>query len=149
MQLAQLNIGKPKFPLDHPGIADFMDNLVLINGIAEQSPGFIWRLKDESGDATSIQSFDDPDILVNMSVWESIHALKQFMFKSNHVDFLKRRSEWFHKMPQSAYVMWWIEDGHIPSVTEAKQKLTYLHTHGESADAFTMAGRFEAKISES
>jgi hypothetical protein len=146
MQLAQLNIGKAMFDLDDPNIADFVDNLDLVNGIAEKSEGFVWRLQDESGDATSIDAYNDPRMLVNMSVWKSIEALKHFMFKSHHKDFLKRRSEWFFPMQGSSYVMWWIEDGHTPTIEEAKERLEYLNANGESARAFTMAGRFEATV---
>lgn len=146
MQLAQLNIGKALYPLDAPEISEFMDNLDLINGIAEQSPGFVWRLKDDSGDATSIQAYDDPLMLVNMSVWESIDALKDFMFRSKHKDFLQKRALWFEKTQQSAYVMWWVQDGHTPTVEEAKARLAHLHAFGESNKAFTMAGRFAPEV---
>ena len=91
MHLAQLNIGKVRFNLESPEMADFVNNLDPINAIAEQSPGFIWRLKDESGDATNIEVENNPDIIVNMSVWESVESLKNFMFKTHHIDFLKRK----------------------------------------------------------
>ena len=91
MKLAQLNIAHAKYPLDHPNIKDFIDNLERVNAIAEQSEGFIWRLKDDSGDATSIQLFDDPNIIVNMSVWETADSLKDFMFRTIHRDFMRRK----------------------------------------------------------
>ena len=85
MHLAQLNIGKVRFNLESPEMADFVNNLDPINAIAEQSPGFIWRLKDESGDANNIEVENNPDIIVNMSVWESVESLKNFMFKTHHM----------------------------------------------------------------
>jgi hypothetical protein len=142
MHLAQLNIAKPKFHLEAPEIADFVNNLDPINAIAESSPGFIWRLQDESGDATNIQAFDDPEIIVNMSVWESVDSLKGFMFKTHHIDFLKRKKEWFYPLDEAAYVLWWIPQGHIPSVEEAVARLMHLRENGESAHAFSFKSNF-------
>lgn len=145
MQLAQLNIALAKYPMDAPEISDFVDNLDLINGIAETSEGFVWRLKDESGDATSIQLFDDPNMIVNMSVWQSVDALKNFMFRTHHKDFLARKNEWFHRLPEDSYVLWWIEDGYIPSTEEALERLEHLRTHGDSPYAFTFKSNFTAE----
>lgn len=143
MQLAQLNIARTKAAMDDPLMKDFSDNLDPINTIAESSEGFIWRLQDESGDATSIQAFDDPALIVNMSVWESVEALKGFIFKTHHIDFLKRKSEWFDKLDEANYVLWWIPEGHEPSVEEAKVRLMYLREHGESSYAFSFKRRVE------
>jgi len=137
MQLAQLNIAQAKYPLDAPEIKEFMDNLDPVNHLAEQSEGFIWRLKDEAGDATGIQAFSDPNIIVNMSTWQSVDALKNFMFRTHHKDFLRRKKEWFHKLPEDSYVLWWVPVGHIPTVEEAIARLTHLRNHGESAYAFS------------
>ncbi len=109
MKLAQLNIALAKYPLDAPEIKEFVDNLDLVNGIAEESEGFIWRLKDDSGDATSIKLFDDPNMIVNMSVWENTDSLKNFMFRTGHRDFMRRKSEWFHRLAEDTYVLWWVE----------------------------------------
>ena len=105
MHLAQLNIARPKFPMDSFGMADFVNNIEPINTIAENSPGFIWRLKDDTGNATSIQIFNDPGLIVNMSVWQDIASLKQFMFKTHHIDFLKRKKEWFVPLDSASYVV--------------------------------------------
>lgn len=137
MHLAQLNIAKAKYSLDALEIKDFVDNLEPINALAESSPGFIWRLKDESGDATDIQAFDDPNIIVNMSVWESSDSLKNFMFKTHHRDFMRRKQEWFYKLPEASYVLWWVPVNHTPTMGEALEKLTYLREHGESPKAFS------------
>ncbi|MGR5297488.1 DUF3291 domain-containing protein [Vibrio mediterranei] len=137
MKLAQLNIALAKYPLDAPEIKEFVDNLDLVNGIAEESEGFIWRLKDDSGDATSIQLFDDPNMIVNMSVWESVDSLKNFMFRTHHRDFMRRKGEWFHRIAEDTYVLWWIEDYHIPSTEEALERLEYLRANGDSPYAFT------------
>ncbi|WP_028021667.1 DUF3291 domain-containing protein [Enterovibrio calviensis] len=142
MQLAELNIAQAKTAMDDPVMKDFVDNLDPVNAMAEASPGFVWRLKDDSGNATDIQVFDDPNLLVNLSVWDSVESLKTFMFKTHHLNIMKRRSEWFEKPKTHTYVMWWVEDGHIPSLQEAVERLEYLREHGDSAHAFTFADIF-------
>lgn len=140
--LAQLNIGKLLHPIDHPKIAEFADNLDRINALAEASKGFAWRLKDESGNASDIHVFDDPLIIVNMSVWKTLEDLKAFVFKSGHMKILKKRSHWFEKMSSAHMVLWWIRKGHIPSIDEAKLRLNRLEKTGESPSAFTFRKTF-------
>ncbi|MBE1300117.1 MAG: DUF3291 domain-containing protein [Alteromonadaceae bacterium] len=136
--LAQLNIAKTLAPLESPKLKEFVDNLDRINGIAESSPGFVWRLKDDTGNATEISAFDDPNIIVNMSVWQDIQSLKQFMFKTDHASFLMRREQWFEKPTQPTYVLWWVPKSHTPTLDEAKQKLAHLREHGDTEHAFSM-----------
>jgi hypothetical protein len=144
MQLAQLNIAKAKYSLVSPEIKEFVDNLEPVNKLAESSSGFIWRLQDESGDATNIAAFSDPDIIVNMSVWDSIEALKNFMFRTHHRDFLRRKKEWFHNIPDDSYVLWWVPKDHIPTVEEAVEKLELLRNNGDTPYAFTFKSNFSA-----
>ncbi|MEZ9201702.1 DUF3291 domain-containing protein [Vibrio sp. 10N.222.54.F12] len=142
MKLAQLNIALAKYPLDAPEIKEFVDNLELVNGIAESSEGFVWRLKDESGDATNIQAFDDPNMIVNMSVWDSVDSLKNFMFRTHHRDFMRRKGDWFHRLPEDTYVLWWIEEEHIPTLEEAIERLEHLREIGDTPYAFTFKTNF-------
>ncbi|RPF52467.1 DUF3291 domain-containing protein [Vibrio crassostreae] len=142
MKLAQLNIALAKYPLDAPEIKEFVDNLELVNGIAESSEGFVWRLKDESGDATNIQAFDDPNMIVNMSVWDSVDSLKDFMFRTHHRDFMRRKGDWFHRLPEDTYVLWWIEEDHIPTLEEAIERLEHLREIGDTPYAFTFKTNF-------
>lgn len=142
MKLAQLNIALAKYPLDAPEIKEFVDNLELVNGIAESSEGFVWRLKDESGDATNIQAFDDPNMIVNMSVWDSVDSLKNFMFRTHHRDFMRRKGDWFHRLPEDTYVLWWIEEDHIPTLEEAIERLEHLREVGDTPYAFTFKTNF-------
>ncbi|MCB5358508.1 DUF3291 domain-containing protein [Vibrio lentus] len=142
MKLAQLNIALAKYALDAPEIKDFVDNLDLVNGIAESSEGFVWRLKDESGDATNIKAFDDPNMIVNMSVWDSVDSLKNFMFRTHHRDFMRRKNEWFHRLAEDTYVLWWVEDDHIPSLNEAIERLDHLREVGDTPYAFTFKTNF-------
>ncbi|MEZ8368059.1 DUF3291 domain-containing protein [Vibrio splendidus] len=142
MKLAQLNIALAKYPLDAPEIKEFVDNLELVNGIAESSEGFVWRLKNESGDATNIQAFEDPNMIVNMSVWDSVDSLKNFMFRTHHRDFMRRKGDWFHRLPEDTYVLWWIEEDHIPTLEEAIERLEHLREIGDTPYAFTFKTNF-------
>ncbi|MDE3272025.1 DUF3291 domain-containing protein [Pseudoalteromonas sp. G4] len=142
MQLAQLNIALAKYALDAPEIKDFVDNLNKVNSLAENSEGFIWRLKDDSGDATNIQAFENPNMLVNMSVWQNVDSLKNFMFLTHHRDFMRRKNEWFEKLNEDNYVLWWVEDGHIPSVEEGIARLTQLRSQGDTPYAFSFKTNF-------
>lgn len=144
--LAQLNIARWAIAEDDPLAAEFAAKLDAVNAMADDSPGFVWRLQDESGNATNIQAFDDPGMLVNMSVWESAEALFAFTYKSGHTDVMKRRKEWF-AMPKGAYmVMWWVPAGMIPTIEEAKARLEYLDANGPTAHAFTFKDRFPAPV---
>ena len=141
-ELAQLNIGIIKGPMDSPLMADFANNLARINALAECSPGFIWRLQTEQGDATAIRAFDDENLLVNMSVWRDVASLDQYVYRSEHVELMRRRREWFEKMDQAFFVLWWIPKGHIPSIDEAIAKLALLRNQGSTEQAFTFRQRF-------
>lgn len=139
-QLAQLNIAQLLAPLDSPQLQDFVDNLDRINTLAEQSQGYIWRLQTEEGDATALRPFGD-DVIVNLSVWQDIESLYQFVYKTAHTEIMSRRREWFERM-QTYMVLWWVPAGHQPSVEEAKQRLDLLQTQGASAEAFTFKKPF-------
>ena len=134
--LAQLNIARLIEPIDSPRLADFVANLDRINALAEQSPGFIWRLQTEEGDATAIRPFGD-DYIVNLSVWSSIESLHQYVYRSAHIEVMRRRKEWFEKMREAYSVLWWVPERHIPTVIEAKVRLQTLQREGPSAEAFT------------
>lgn len=142
--LAQINIGRLLAPMEDPRIKDFTQALPAINLLAESSDGFIWRLKDETDNATSIQAFSDPLVIVNMSVWESLEALQNYAFQSGHAQYLRRRREWFEPMQTAHLALWWIPKGHKPTLEEAKERLRHLDTHGDSEFAFTFRKTFSA-----
>ena len=142
--LAQLNIARSRAPLTDPIMAGFVEQLDTINALAEQSAGFVWRLKTDDGNATSIHAFDDDLLIVNMSVWESLDALYEFTYKSDHVQVFRRRTDWFERMTAPALTMWWLPAGDVPSVDQAKQRLEYLHHHGCTARAFNFKTHFPA-----
>jgi Domain of unknown function (DUF3291) len=140
--LAQVNIGKIVAPMDSPQMSGFADNLDKINSLAEKSEGFIWRLKDESNNATSIKLFDDDFILINMSVWKNMESLYQYVYQSDHTDYLKRRKEWFVRMPEMYMALWYIPESHIPDSAEAVERLFYLRKNGESPFAFGFKNKY-------
>jgi len=142
--LAQVNIGRLKAPIDDPRIADFVAQLDEINALAEASRGFVWRLKDDSGNATAIPAFEDPQMIINMSVWESLEALREYTYRSDHTRVLTRRRDWFEKLDLPHLALWWIPTGTLPTVEEAKERLALLAAHGPTAEAFTFRERFPA-----
>jgi hypothetical protein len=141
--LAQLNIGRLRAEVDDPSVAEFMDNLDPINALAETSPGFVWRLQTDEGNATAIRAFpDDPLMALNLSVWESIEALADFAYRSAHTGFLRRRAEWFERLGEVYQVLWWIPAGTTPTVEEAIARLDHLRTVGPGPEAFTFRQPF-------
>lgn len=143
-ELAQLNIGIIRGPMDSPVMAEFAANLDRINALAEQTPGFIWRLQTDEGDATAIRPFDDENMLVNMSVWRDVDSLRRFVYRSDHVDVMRRRGQWFERMSEAFLVLWWVPAGHRPSVAEAVAKLEVLRRDGPTAEAFTFRQSYPA-----
>jgi hypothetical protein len=142
--LAQLNVARALAPLEDPLLADFMAALDGVNALAESSPGFVWRLKAEDGNATSIRVNEDPRLIVNMSIWESVEALFDFAYRSDHTRIMARRREWFEK-PSGAYMaLWWVPSGHRPSLEEALLRLQRLDREGPTTQAFTFKSRFPA-----
>ena len=142
--VAQLNIGRLLAPLDSPQIADFVAALDPINALADAAPGFVWRLQDDDGNAISFRPFADETLLINMSVWESIETLEDYVYRSEHVSVLRRRREWFEKLEEHHMVLWWIPIGHRPDLGEAKDRLDRLRRQGPTAAAFTFRHRFPA-----
>jgi Domain of unknown function (DUF3291) len=141
--LAQLNISRIlSDTMDDPIMADFVAQLNTINTLGESSKGFVWRLKDEGGNATHINPFDDERIIVNLTVWESIEDLMNFAFKTAHAMVMKDRNKWFEKFGKPSTVLWYIEEGHIPTPEEARERLEHLQTNGASEFAFDFKNRF-------
>lgn len=141
-ELAQLNIGVIRAPMDSPVMAEFANNLDRINALAEASPGFVWRLQTEEGNATAIRPFEDENLLVNMSVWRDVDSLKAYVYDSAHLGFMRRRREWFELMKEAYLVLWWVPKGHRPDIAEAIAKLDLLKAKGPGPEAFTFSQAF-------
>ena len=144
LQIAQVNIARMLAPMDDPLLAGFVARLEDINALADSAPGFVWRLKTDAGDATSLRPYDDDRILFNLSVWATPEALRQFVYRSAHTDVMRQRKSWFERFDGMYYALWWIPIGHLPSITEARGRLEHLRSHGESAHAFSFASLFPA-----
>jgi Domain of unknown function (DUF3291) len=137
MHLAEVNIGKFRYPTTDPRMAEFMDNLDRINALAERSPGFVWRLVGDNNNATDLRIGDD--YAVNMSVWETPEALEHYVFKTVHVQFYKKRAAWFELMEKPHMVFWWVEEGHRPDLQEALDRLEHYQKHSATEYAFGWA----------
>ena len=137
-----MNVGVIRAPMDSALMADFAGNLDRINALAEASPGFVWRLQTDDGNATSIRPFEQENLLVNMSVWRDVQSLSQYVYTSAHVALMRRRREWFERMDQAFLVLWWVPAGHRPSVDEGIARLELLRAQGSTAAAFTFRNAF-------
>jgi hypothetical protein len=146
--LAQANIGRFRAPIDDPIMEGFRSQLDPINALADSTPGFVWRLQTEDGNATAIRPYDDQLMAINISVWESLESLQHFVYKSAHVAPLRDRKQWFEPSEGPILVLWWVPAGHIPTVDEAKERLEVLRARGPSPDAFTFRKPFPAPDGE-
>ena len=142
--LAQINIGRLIAPIDDPKIAGFVAQLDPINALAERSRGFVWRLQSASGNATDITYNDDPFVIVNMSVWESFEALRDYVYASKHIEVLRERAKWFEKMEKPHYCLWWAPAGHVPTIAEGRERLEHYQRHGATEYSFWFSQRYPA-----
>ncbi len=141
-ELAQLNIARMRFNLDHPAMNDFVAGLDPLNALADGADGFIWRLQSDEGNATGFSIYNDPSFIVNMSVCESLASLMKFVRSDAHQTIMKRRREWFERPEKPYLVLWWVPHGHRPGVEEAQQRLDHLREHGASQTAFSIRDHF-------
>ncbi len=143
-ELAQLNIAESVAPLDSPELADFVANLDRINELAEKSPGFVWRFTGDADDASlSLAPFAE-DTIVNLSVWQDIDSLHDYVYRTAHTEVMRRRHEWFVSRKEASAVLWWVPEGHRPDFHEAHQRLMQLNESGPSDTAFTFKQRRDA-----
>ncbi len=140
--LAQINIGRLAAPQDAPRIRPFIEALDAINALAEQSPGFVWRLVGEGNDAMDVRYAPDPLLAVNLSVWVDAESLFEYVYRSAHTPFMARRKEFFERFDSSYQALWWVPAGHRPSVEEGLAKLWLLDRFGPTEKAFTFKARY-------
>lgn len=146
--LAQINIGRLVAPTGAAQLADFVAQLDPINKQADAAPGFVWRLQSSSGNATDVVYSDDPLVIVNMSVWESLAALRDYTYASRHMQVFRDRAKWFVKMDKPHYCLWWVRAGHLPTVGEGKQRLEHYQAHGATEFAFWFGQSFPAPMDQ-
>jgi hypothetical protein len=140
--LAQVNVGRLLHPQDAPEVADFMNGLDQINALAERSPGFVWRLTGEGNSAVDVKAFEDPTLLINLSVWTDLAALGAFVYRSDHLAFMRRRREWFEASTDPILALWWVPAGARPTTADAGARLAHLAAHGPSPFAFSFKHPF-------
>lgn len=142
-QLAEINVARMKgLSINDPIMKEFVDNLDRVNALAETSEGFVWRLKDESNNATNLNPYNDEQVIVNISVWQNVESLEHYVYKTFHTDFLKRRREWFQTYGKVDTALWWVPQGKFPTVEQAVEKLDYFEKNGASPLAFSFRNRF-------
>jgi heme-degrading monooxygenase HmoA len=147
--LAQVNIATLLAPLDGPELAGFLAQLEPVNALADRSPGFVWRLQTEDGDATAIRPYEDDRVMVNLSVWASFEALRTFVYATRHLEVMRHRRQWFSRMVDPYLALWWVPAGTIPTVAEAKERLELLASQGPTAGAFTFRAPFPEPAGDS
>ncbi|MFI0373910.1 DUF3291 domain-containing protein [Actinomadura sp. 1N219] len=143
--LAQFNVATLLVPLDDPGMAGFLALLEPVNALADAAPGFVWRLVEEGEpDATGMRPAGE-DVIINFSVWESPEPLWDFVYRSAHLETMRRRREWFRRHVEAHLVLWWIPAGHVPTVEEAMERLALIRAHGPTPRAFTFNSSYTAE----
>lgn len=135
--LAQVNVAQMRGPLDDPIMAGFVARIAEINSIADASPGFVWRLIENPEADDYVRPFEDSSILFNLSVWESMDALRNFLYRTSHVELIRQRHEWVED-GSSWVALWWIEEGHVPTIAEAKERLEQLQANGDCDFVFSL-----------
>lgn len=142
--LAQVNIGRPRGAMTDAVMQGFVSRLVEINALADQSAGFVWRLQTEDGDATAVRPYpDQADILINMSLWEDLDSLRDYVFRSMHASVMRQRRDWFERFEGVYAALWWVPAGHRPTVAEAVNRLAHLEARGPTPFAFSFAQPFD------
>ena len=148
MHIAQANVALMRGGYEDPVMTGFVERLEPLNAVADASPGFVWRLVEEDDDDTSARVFGHPRTLLNMSVWESIDALENYVYRSVHVDAVRLRSNWLEPFGETSFVLWWVPEGHIPTIEEAHGRFETLWSNGPTAAAFTFRHRFAPESQE-
>ncbi|MEU5693544.1 DUF3291 domain-containing protein [Actinosynnema sp. NPDC020468] len=143
-QLAQVNIARLLAPLDSPQLAGFVAALDPVNAVADRAAGFVWRLQTAEGDATAVRIFDDEWLLVNMSTWRTHRELVDYVYGPEHAAVLRERRQYFARAAEAMTALWWVPAGHLPTVTEAQQRLVHLRENGPTAYSFSLRVTFPA-----
>jgi len=146
-RIAEFNIARLKDPLDSPSMKEFVDFLAPVNRFAEESPGYVWRLIAPDGQSSTYlpPAYEDPMVVTNLTVWEDIDSLRNFVYQTVHTYFLRSRKKWFEQISEYQTVLWWIKEGHIPTIEEGKEKLRCLSENGPMPEAFTFQFAFDSK----
>lgn len=140
-QLAQVNVARPRAPLEAPEMASFLRAIEDVNWLAEKSTGFVWRLPPQHGPVT-LGPLGGAQVIVTLSVWESFEALQRYVYRTAHALFMQRRSRWFEPIGGFTTALWWVPEASRPSLADALSRLENLRARGPAPTAFSLAMRF-------
>ena len=138
-QLAELNVARLKADPDSPAVADFMAALDRINGLSERMDGFVWRHVFGLDPALDARTSENPRVIYNASVWRDAASLERFVWDTVHLQFYRRRTEWFDALGAMHFAMWWVPPGTVLVPEDARARLAHLDAHGPSETAFGWA----------
>jgi len=141
MPIAEYDIARCHEPLDHPVMKEFVDTIDSVFELAESSKGFIWRHKEDEGGAENYLIDGDPLMVENLSVWQTASDLHDFLYRTHHLEVMKKGRDWFEKLSVINVALWYVEPGHQPSIEESRARLKHLQTHGDSEYAFGLQSR--------
>lgn len=142
--LAQVNVARLRAPLDDPSMASFVRAIDDVNWLAEQSAGFVWRLRADPGPLTFGALPGEDGLVVTLSTWEDVDSLRNFVTRTAHGLFMRQRSRWFVPTPGFTTALWWVEGGEHPPIADALARLERLRSKGPSPEAFSFRRVFEA-----
>ena len=140
-QLAQANVARLRAPVGSPLVAEFVAAVDRINALAERSAGFVWRHHADGG---HVVTGAGELVVINLSVWQSYAHLHEFVYRSGHAEFVRRRSEWFDRMAGPTTVLWWVRSGVQPTLADAQARLRHVGRYGPLPAAFTLRCQFDA-----
>lgn len=143
-ELAQFNLARAVDTLESPALAGFVAELKRLNELADVSAGFVWRYEGHSADEPAAAADNDPQMLLNLSVWRSVQALYDYTYRGDHARQIARRKEWFEQTREPRLVLWWVPAGRRPTLQEGLARLQELRTRGPTSRAFTFKQRFPA-----
>jgi len=141
--LAQLNVARLAHDLEHPDLQPFVTALDAVNADADAAPGFVWRWDEDEPSMARIRLFGR-DMIVNLSVWTGLDVLEAYVYGDVHLAVLRQRRSFFTRMSTPNLVLWWVPEGHLPSLPEARERLDRLGAEGPTPSAFTMRQAFDA-----
>ena len=150
-QLAQANIARTRGSFDSPTMAGLVARIDEMNTLAESCDGFVWRQPGAEVTAEALFAFEQHHspfetdrVFYNMSVWESVEALRNYVYKTSHAEMLRAKDDWIDDSDEPALVLWWIPAGTIPTIAESAKRWQMLRAEGPTEAAFTMSRLFPA-----
>jgi len=136
MAIAQMNWGRLKYPLEDKRMIEFDQSLNEVYSLAENHPGFIWRIPDNQVELQLTNLGFDKFISSTVSIWNSVDSLKDYTYNSLHGIYLKRSSEWFKEVEGPQLVIWNVKNDDRPTFKESFERLAHLKINGPTDFAY-------------